>query len=183
MKQTDLEVINNLDSTVTHETDSTAMEKKPMLLCLPYIRGLSESIERSCANLDMKIAFTAKKTLCSLLTNVKGRPTREKVKGVVYKVDCSCGNTYIGETGRTLGVRLKEHKRAVRMDQPNNGIAVHANKTRHDILWDSAEVLEQETNWTKRRFKEALQIQAADKTMNLDTGLQLNPIWSTIRIN
>ena len=69
------------------------------------------------------------------------------------------------------------------MDQPNNGIAAHANKTRHDILWDSAEVLEQETNWTncKQRFKEALQIQAADKTMNLDTGLQLNPIWSTIR--
>ena len=63
------------------------------------------------------------------------------MKGVVYKVDCSCGNTYIGETGRTLGVRLKEHKRAVTMDQPNNGIAVHANKTRHDILWDSAEVL------------------------------------------
>ena len=81
-----MEVINNLDSTVTHETNSTAMEKKPTLLCLPSIRSLSESIERSCANLDMKIALTAKRTLRSLLTNVKGRPTREKVKGVVYKV-------------------------------------------------------------------------------------------------
>ena len=87
-----VEVINSLNSKVTHETDSTAMETKPMLLCLPYIRGLSESIERSCANLDMKIAFTAKRTLRSLLTNVKGRPTREKVKGVVYKVDCSGGS-------------------------------------------------------------------------------------------
>ena len=47
---------------------------------------------------------------------------REKVKGVVYKVDCSCGSTYVGETGRTLEVRMKEHKRAVRMDQANNGI-------------------------------------------------------------
>ena len=30
------------------------------------------------------------------------------MKGVAYKVDCSCGSTYIGETGRTLDVRLKE---------------------------------------------------------------------------
>ena len=66
------------------------------------------------------------------------------------------------------------------MDEPNNGIAIRANKTHHDILCDSAEVLEQEMNWTQRRVKEALQIQAADKTMNLDTELQLNPIWGTV---
>ena len=51
---------------------------------------------------------------------------------------------------------MKEHKRAVRMDHANNGIAVHANSTLHDIRWDSAEVLEQESNWWKRRYKEAL---------------------------
>lgn len=63
----------------------------------------------------------------------------------------------------------------------NNGIAAHANKTLHDILWDSAEVIEQETNWWKRRFKEAFRIQAEDDTMNLDLGLQLNPIWNMLR--
>ena len=60
-------------------------------------------------------------------------------------------------------------------------IAAHANKTLHDSLWDSAEVLEQETNWLKRRFKEVLRIHAIEDTMNLDLGLQLNPIWSTPR--
>jgi hypothetical protein len=44
------------------------------------------------------------------------------------------------------------NKRAVRIDQSNNGTGVHANKTFHDILWDSAEVLKQETNWTKQRL-------------------------------
>lgn len=68
------------------------------------------------------------------------------------------------------------------MDHANNGIAVHANKTLHDIIWDSAEVLEQENNWMKRRLKEALRIRAAKETMNLDTGLQLNPTWSTLNI-
>ena len=46
-------------------------------------------------------------------------------------------------------------------------------------LRDSAEVLDQESNWMKRRLKEALHIRAASDTMNLDTGLQLNPIWRT----
>ena len=55
------------------------------------------------------------------------------------------------------------------MDQANNGIAAHA---LHDILSvDSAEVIEQETNWWKRRFKEAFRIHAEDDTMNLDLGL------------
>ena len=31
-------------------------------------------------------------------------------KNVVYKIECSiCGIVYIGETGRTIGSRIKEH--------------------------------------------------------------------------
>ncbi len=70
---------------------------------------------------------------------VKDQPISEKVKGVVYSVNCSCGNTYTRETGRTLQTCLKEHKRSVRMEQLNNGIAVHAKNTGHHNNWDSAE--------------------------------------------
>ena len=49
-----------------------------------------------------------------------------------------CGSTYVGETGRTLELRLKEHQRTVKSGQTTNGIAVHANNTHHSILWDSA---------------------------------------------
>lgn len=167
-------------NTTTDNTSNPDTEVTPKILCLPYVRGLSESIEKSCANLNIKTVFTAKRTLRSLLTRVKSKPDKERVKGVVYKIDCSCGSTYIGETGRTLDTRVKEHKRAVRMDHTNNGIAVHANSTLHDIRWDSAEVIEQENNWLKRRYKEALQIRAAKETMNLDAGIQLNPIWNTL---
>ena len=154
-------------NTTIDETSNSDTEVTPKILCLPY-------------DLNIKSVFTAKRTLRSLLTRVKSRPDKERVKGVVYKIDCSCGSTYVGETGRTLDARVKEHKRAVRMDHANNGIAVHTNSTLHDIRWDSAEVLEQESNWWKRRYKEALQIRAAKETMNLDAGIQLNPIWSTL---
>ena len=73
----------------------------------------------------------------------------------------------VGETGRTVEVRLKKHKR---MDWAKNGIAANTNKTLHDILWHCAEFVEQETNWLKRIFKVALRIQAEDNTVNLDLG-------------
>ena len=69
---------------------------------------------------------------------------------MVYKVDCSCGYTYIGETGRTIEIRIKEHKRAVQRGDKTNGIAVHANQfPSHGIQWDSCKVLEQEQIWYK----------------------------------
>ena len=53
------------------------------------------------------------------------------------------GSTYVGETGRTLELRLKEHQRAVKSRHSSNGIAVHTNSTQHSIQWhwDSAEVI------------------------------------------
>ena len=68
------------------------------------------------------------------------------------------------------------------MDNQNNGIAAHTNKTLHDIQWDSVEVLEQESNWYKRKFKEALHIKNENSPMNLDQGFQVDPIWSTLNI-
>ena len=62
------------------------------------------------------------------------------------------------------------------MDHTNNGIAVHANRTMHDIRWDSAEILGQKSNWLKRKLKEALYITGEDSTMN---GF---PIWSALSI-
>ena len=118
-----------------------------------------------------------------LLTRVKNPIPYEKKKGV-YKVDCSCGNTYIGETGRTLDARLKEHQRAVKVNNRSNGIAVHVNNTVHDIDWDSTEVIDQEENWRKRKIKEALHIRSVNAPMNLylDQGYQLNSIWSALSV-
>ena len=54
---------------------------------------------------------------------------------------------------------MVEHKRAVRMVDVNNGLAVHALKTGHPIEWSQAKVVEREENWNTRRIKEALKIQ------------------------
>ena len=56
-----------------------------------------------------------------------------------------------------LDVRVKEHENAVKKDDMNNSISVHANSTMHNIIWDSARILEIENNFI-RKLKESLHV-------------------------
>ena len=99
---------------------------------------------------------------------------------MVYNVPCECGKTYIGETGRTLEARLKEHKYAVSWADTNNGIAVHANEHNHKILWEHTKIVEKEPFWMKREIKEALNIKRTSAGMNLDGGYQYLHTWDSV---
>ena len=54
------------------------------------------------------------------------------------------------KTGRTI--LLKEHKRAVKCGDSNNGIAVHVHRTQNNILLDNAEVIRYGTRENLRRL-------------------------------
>ena len=49
--------------------------------------------------------------------------------GDEFRIPCNeCEEVYVGETKRTLKVRLNEHRQAVRRGDQKNGIAVHVQK-------------------------------------------------------
>ena len=50
------------------------------------------------------------------------------------------GGTYIRETGRTLKIRMSEHKRPIRVGDPHDAISIHVNNTGHNIKWDKSEI-------------------------------------------
>ena len=83
--------------------------------------------------MNIRTAFSSKRTLRHEIVRVKERLKHLNIKGVVYKRDCECGHIYIGQTGGSLSVRIKEHKRAIQRGDTNNGISLHANKTMHSI--------------------------------------------------
>ena len=56
----------------------------------------------------------------------------------------------IGETGRNLITRLKEHRRATKKGDLNNNIAKHHLKTSHTIDWDSATYVTYSTDYCQR---------------------------------
>ena len=77
---------------------------------LPYISGLSESVRRVLAPLAIQATFCSCRTLRQELVNLKDSIPAYRRKGVVYSYPCAeCSRTYIGQTGRSLYHRLREH--------------------------------------------------------------------------
>ena len=66
-------------------------QEKGLILTIPYIAGLSESIQKVCRDFDIKTAFKSGKTLRSHLTKVKDAIPITTELSIVYNISCSCG--------------------------------------------------------------------------------------------
>ena len=106
--------------------------------------GTSETIARILKPFNIQIAHKPTRTLQHLLTNIKDKDDPKDSQGTVYRIRCNdCNGTYIGETGRTLTTRLGEHQTTTDKEDLTNNIA---QKTGHDINWDSETCLTHSTD-------------------------------------
>ena len=91
---------------------------------------------------------------------------------------------YIEETGRNLQVRLREHQRHTLNAQfDRSAVAEHAHVSGHHANWDGASVLDYESNWRKRKVKEALHIRRQREIrplINKDQGWHVGNVWSNV---
>ena len=110
-------------------SDCQTNRTEELTLCLLYIKGLTETLQRTCQPLNIRIANKVTNTLRSILTKVKTPLDSYQKIGVIYQIPCSCGEIYIGETGKTITERVKEHKMSVCRMNTNNSIAVHVMNT------------------------------------------------------
>ena len=85
---------------------------------------------------------------------------------------------YISVTGRSLEDGIKEHKYAVRSAQHEKW--AHAWTNDHPVDWKAAKVVMLEQHPWRRKVLEAIHIQKAVETSNLDIGLHINPIWTPV---
>ena len=92
----------NLDSRIVDNT------RKLTTVCLLYIKGLAERIQKICRPYDIRTVFTSGSTLRRHLFRFKPPTKFYIIKNCVYSIPCSCGKIYKGETGHSLKVRLKE---------------------------------------------------------------------------
>ena len=112
--------------------------------------------------------------------------------GCVYEISCkNCDFTYVGETGRSLATRLKEHRtevekitkkihtRATRLslisDQHKSAIADHVASTNHIIDWEDPKILHRESDKFTRWVRESIWIRRrGNKAMNNEGGAAYN---------
>ena len=118
------------------------------------------------------------------MQRTKDRLPADQIPGTIYALECTdCFSVYIGETARSAKQRSKEHQMHTRTGHTElSAVANHAHKHGHSIQW-TPKILAREGNATKRKVKEALEINEATKrredrtTMNQDSGMNISKLW------
>ena len=95
---------------------------------IPYVRHVSESIQRILTLLEIRTYFRSHHTLRQTLVNLKDRIPLQQRAGVVYRIPCGTSSrVYVGQTCRMLDHRMKEHKRALTSGNlAQSAVAEHA---------------------------------------------------------
>lgn len=154
--------------------DSQKEDQQPKgFAVLPYVKGTTERISRVLTQNKIKTCVKPHKTLKQILSRPKDPVRKEKQTGIVYSIPCDeCEVEYIGETGRALETRKREHQAAVRlMKKERSALAEHCCETGHAIKWDSTKILNKEQKWHQRKWAEAWQISKNKSSIfNKDSG-------------
>ena len=104
-------------------------------VCLPYIGPASHQIERILKEVGVQVYHSSQNKLFRSLCTHKDRVDESQKPGV-YRIPCECGLVYIGETGRNLSKRLKEHKtNCEKAELDKSAVAKHAWTYDHRTLF------------------------------------------------
>lgn len=130
-----------------------------------------------CNKIFKRTAIRATNTTRSLLTKTKPENENQKTKNCIYKVPCECERLYIGETGRPLQVRIKEHQKLVAKGETDKSrLAQHVWDEHHRVKWDEASIIAKEDRTKKRKLKEAAFMVTTNNTISTPS-IQLSNIW------
>ena len=88
--------------------------------------------------------------------------------GIVYLITCeTCGDEYIGETGRPLCVRIKEHLDGKANKKSNTPLGAHRTQKHNGVDFEiNVTILAQEPKISARRVLESFWIKSKNPKMN-----------------
>lgn len=149
---------------------------------LPYVYGVTDKIGRILKKENIKTVFKPLAKIKDILPSPKDKFSSLNSKGV-YKIPCSCGLVYIGETGRSVKTRLTEHERCIRTGHfSNSAVAEHQLETGHKILFNQASLLCSAPHFRNRKIRESIEIVKHPNNFNRDVGYWIADIWKPVVI-
>ena len=160
------------EAQTTQSTTSTGTRPKTNV-GLPYMQGTSEALARVFKAHGVGTYHRPVNTIRSILVHHKDKTPDAQKCGLVYQVECpECPLTYIGETGRMLATRTKDH---LNLRNPLTAVGEHCTHEHHKITKDSVRVLAREDSWLKRKVREAIEIKIVQQpAMNRDQRYELH---------
>ena len=93
----------------------------------------------------------------------------------------NCDASYVGESKRELGVRIKEHFDNYSLDDDKHSVVTEHRKLGHRFNWKGVKVLDTEQHYHKRIFSESFHIKSQKNSLNKqEDSNKLNPAFSKL---
>ena len=117
----------------------------------------------------VQVCFKGVNTLKSFLMHPKDKVPTSQKKDVVYHWECqadSCNSSYIEETSRSLGERVKEHSKL-----STSAILKHCTDFHHPLpSIKNFSIIDKDSSQITQETKEAIHIQRLDPNLNRNIG-------------
>ena len=152
---------NNIPTTLqqVQQQHPNRQNQNKATIVVPYIPNASEKFKKVCKRKGIQVHFKGSNTLRTALGNPKDKGPKANQTGIIYHYQCphiNCPSSYIGESGRTLGDRIKEHFKAP------SPIHLHSSTTGHPMDPNQFSIVHKEVNSHPMTFKEAMFIWVQD---------------------
>ncbi|XP_023235632.1 uncharacterized protein LOC111641948 [Centruroides sculpturatus] len=120
--------------------------------------------------------------IISIINSENSPRDQFKIAGVVYRMSCTCGspNYYIGETGRRLELRVKEHEAAIRLRRTESAWFLHCRKFNCNINIKNTKILYRIENNLERKIVEHFCIAEHVNLLNLNAGMIVDACWERL---
>jgi len=138
---------------------STTKELNQKWLPFTYFGLAIRRITNLFKDSNIKIAF---RTTSPIHKQLSKGPNNIQNPSVIYKLKCNtCNNKYVGQSGRAINIRYKEHIRYVRTNNPQSAYATHILQNRHKYgpRNDTLQLLKSCTKGLRMNCWEAMYIQ------------------------
>ena len=166
---------------------AAAVREKLRPVVVPYLHGVTHQLKKVAGRHGVPVALSAPNKLSKLCSRTcgvsrSGCQIRHGVSyvpcavGVVYAIPLSCGKTYVGQTGRCVNERLREHAQKVNKNTDKGAhLAAHINSCSNcEARFEGTSILGRSENEHARLALEAYHIKKRARLCISDTSLSLH---------
>ena len=147
---------------------------------LPNIPKVTAKLRRIFRRYNIHIAVNPGRKINSMLTGHKTYFRDPLLNSGVYKITCSCGKCYFGQTKRHIKKRFNEHLGYIRRGENKSGLSTHVLEEDHVISLNNVKWIRGNKDMVDRVIREGYNICWNNNNVNENECGNLNYSWKNV---